>query len=202
MLHRARLALTWAAILLLTPVLLTACGGGDDDDAAPARPADGRYENSKMRFEFEYPKEWGDITDKVKLVVPAETKILDHVAIGTYEEQSGFMNGAQVSVVEIMEDISQPELEAELEALDETFRQQAATVRGKLLEPQWVELGGLKARQYVVEFVLGFDQAASAQTITFFGARQYTVNCQGRFSSFNELVLPGCEQLLQSFRFD
>lgn len=194
----AFLALAAIVVAVVAGVALLLAGGEED---SPSHPEDGRFKNSKLRFEFEYPPEWEDITDKIKFAVPDSTQVLEHVVVGNYEDETGLMNGAQISVVKLNKKVAADQLEAELQELDLTFQKQAQAVSGKLLPPEWVELGGLKARQYIIEFLFATDEAASAQTITFFGDRQYTVNCQGRFSSFDEKVLPGCEKILQTFRF-
>jgi hypothetical protein len=190
-----------AAIAAVAAILLL---GGDDD--GDSRPSNGRYTNATMRYSFEYPRGWQDLTDQIPFVVPEATTILDRVAVGTYETETGAFNGIQVSVVQVNHTVDDSNLRTELEALDQVYSQQAATVRGKLHPPEWVELGGLTARQYVTEFAFGSSsvpifQVASAQVVTFFGDRQYIVNCQGRLASFDEQVLPGCEQALQAFRF-
>jgi len=200
-----RIAAAGLFVLLVVSVVAGAyiafVSGGDE---GIPRPTDGRYTNNRMRYTFEYPSDWADVSDQIKLSLPAgaKVKILDHVVVGSVEPEIGLLNGVQISVVQMSQTVDAGQLEAELQALDAIFQQQATTVKGTLSTPEWVELGGLKARQYVFDFTFGFgDRAASAQVVTFFGDRQYTVNCQGRFSSFDEKVLPGCEQVLQSFRF-
>jgi hypothetical protein len=183
-----------------TGLYLVFSSGGD---STPPRPADGSYTNAKMRYTFAYPTSWDDVSDLVKLQLPegATATILDQVAVGNVEPQTGLLNGALVSVVKLDHTVKVNDMPAELKALDQVFQQQAAAVSGVLEPPQDGDLGGLPARQYIIKFVYQGDEAASAQTVTFFGDRQYTVNCQGRASSFSKDVLPGCEQLVQSFRF-
>ena len=198
-----RIAAAGLFVLLVVSVVAGAyiafLSGGAEETP---RPSKGSYTNNRMRYTFEYPSEWSDVSADIKLVAPEGAKILDHVVVGSMEPETGMLNGVQVSVVQISQTVEAGQLEAELQALDAIFQQQATIVKGTLSTPEWVELGGLKARQYVFDFTYGFgDRAASAQVVTFFGDRQYTVNCQGRFSSFDEKVLPGCEQVLQSFRF-
>jgi hypothetical protein len=185
--------------IVLVSVFLAACGGGDGESS----PKDGHYANAKYRYKFDYPKSWGDVTKALKIEVrEGEPVVLDRVAVGSIEADVGLLDGVQVAVVQINHEVTADGLERELTDLDALFQTFASQVAGNLKPPQTVELGGLKARQYVIEFAyLGRIQAASAQTVTFFGDRQYTVNCEGRASSFNADVLPGCEQILQTFRF-
>jgi hypothetical protein len=181
-------------------VLAAACGGGS---AADPRPENGRYENRTVRYSFEYPQQWPDASDKIKLSV-AEANVLDNVAVGAYNEETGFFDGVHVFVVKLSETVNAEDIDHHLEQLDDIYRRQAEAVGGRLQTPTTVELGGLKARQYIIEFVYGGlaqVQTASAQTVTFWGDRQYAVNCQGSAATWDEKVLPGCEQVLQTFRF-
>ncbi len=178
--------------------------GNDKEEAAQA--ADGRYNNSRVRFAFEYPPQWNDLSKQIKSRAPEGADLVDFVAVGHAETDTGIVNGVQVIVVRINHKVAAAALEQELLDLEPLFKQQASRAGGKLKEPQWVELGGLRARQYITEYSLQSNNApavevASAQVITFFGDRQYTVNCQGRLATFDTDVLPGCEQILQTFRF-
>ena len=180
-------------------LLALACGGGDGD----AAPADGHYENKSVRYVFDYPADWGDVSDAVRLGFDAEQPdIVDTVAVGSVEPELGLLNGVHVTVIRVKAEVTSDSLPAELDSLNSLYEQLAAQAAGRLAEVKDVELGGLRARQYVVEFVYaGRVQAASAQTVTFFGDRQYTVNCQGLAETFDTEVLPGCEQVLQTFHF-
>lgn len=183
-------------------VLAVACGG---DEAPRPRPQDGQYDNPTVRYRFEYPQDWADVSDKVGLSVrEGDPDLVDSVAVGKFDEATGFFDGVLVFVVRINETVNDSNRDRHLDELDQAFRRQAELIGALMATPTTVELGGLKARQYIAEFVFGGAaqvQAASAQTVTFFGDRQYTVNCQGRQSTFDEVVLRGCEQVLQSFRF-
>ena len=101
--------------------------------------------------------------------------------------------------------MNQDNLAAAFTDLDGLFQQFSASVSGRQNDPQDGELGGLKARQYVVQFVYHAggapQQIATAQTVTFVGNLEYTVNCQGVLDTFDTDIRPGCEQALQSFRF-
>jgi hypothetical protein len=93
--------------------------------------------------------------------------VLEQTAVGDLEAQSGVFDGALVSVVRINHEVKANDLPAELKDLDQVFQQQAEAVKGRLQPPQDGELGGLPARQYVIEFVSAQgDLLASAQTVT------------------------------------
>jgi len=195
-----RLIAAAAAFAAVLALVISGCGGGK------ARPSNGRYSNQEFRYAFDYPKEWEDVTAKVKLAVEKGTpNVLDQVSLGKVDPDIGYFIGVQVSVIGINHTVAQAALEKELTDLDALFQTYAGQVRGKLKEPQWAELGGLKARQYVVEFAYtGGNQqllVSNAETVTFFGDRQYIVNCQGRTTTFDNDVLGGCEKILQTFRF-
>ncbi len=189
------------AVAVVAGAALLIFSGGDKKQPAPA---DGKYANSRMRYLFDYPTDWTDLP-QITFVVPKETQVLDKVTVGPAAKDEGIFDFTQVTVVKLNHQVKINDLPNELMALDDVFKQQAATVKGTLRDPVWVELGGLRARQYVTEFVYGntslLFQTVSAQVVTFFGDRQYTVNCQGRFDAFDTVVLPGCEQILSSFRF-
>lgn len=196
-----RLSLLAVLVALLASGLSVACGG---DEPKP-RPVDGRYENRVVRYSFEYPRDWQDVSDKVGLSIrEGSPDIIDSVAVGRFDERTGFFDGVHVFVVRVNETVNESNIERHLSEVDEAFRRQAELTGAILVPPTNVELGGLRARQYITEFVFGGAaqvQAASAQTVTFFGDRQYTVNCQGRAATWDDLILAGCEQVLQSFRF-
>jgi hypothetical protein len=189
--------------VLVLPLLLVALAcGGDDEGADP--PAGGHYENATVRYEFDYPEAWADISGEVELGFEEggeQPELLDNVAVGELDE-IGLLHGVHVTVVRVSDEVTEATIGAELAAVDALYERLAAQAAGRVVETRDVELGGLPARQYVLEYVFaGQAQAASAFTVTFFGDRQYTVNCQGRADSFDVDVLPGCEQVLQSFRF-
>jgi hypothetical protein len=193
-----RLLLGLLSIALLT---VAACGGGGDEDPAPK---DGHYENRSVRYFFDYPAEWPDVTDTLQLTFNEgqQATVLDSVVVGNVEDEIMLLNGVQVTVVQVNAEVTDENRASELLALDPLYDQLASQAAGGVTAKSDVELGGLAARQYVVEFVYANQvQAASVQTVTFFGDRQYIVNCQGRADTFDEEVLPGCEQALQSFRF-
>lgn len=203
---RLKLALGFAA----AAVIGLAVGVGSylllTGDEVKPRPKDGRYSNSRVRYQFEYPIEWKDLSAEVKGALPAGADTVDYLAVGDTEAETGILNGIQIIVVRIDHTVSGENLEKELVELEPLFRQQATRAAGILKDPQWVELGGLKARQYITQFELGranqpLVSVVSTQVVTFFGDRQYTVNCQGRLATFDEKVLPGCELVLQTFRF-
>ncbi len=183
------------AVAVVAGAALLVFSGGDKKQPAPA---DGKYANSRMRYLFDYPTDWTDLP-QITFVVPKETQVLDKVTVGPAPTDEGIFNFTQVIVVQVNHQVKADGLQDELLGLDGLFKQQAATVKGTLHDPTWVELGGLRARQYVTEFVYGntalLFQAVSAQVVTFFGDRQYIVNCQGRFDAFDTVVLPGCEQI-------
>jgi hypothetical protein len=190
------------AVLLIAAALLAGCGGGDGGGG----PSGGVYSNDEVRYEFTYPKAWQDVSDKVKLQISeGSPDQLDHVAVGEFNSELGLLSGVQVTVVRLNKQIALEALETELLAMDASFTRLASTVAGKQATPEFGELGGLKARQYVIEFVYTAAnqqvQVASAQTITFFGDRQYTVNCQAPVNDFDSKVRAGCEQVLGSLRF-
>jgi hypothetical protein len=187
---------------LLSVALLTAmaCGGSGGEPA----PKAGHYENEAVRYLFDYPDDWQDVSDTIQLTFNEgeEATVLDSVVVGNLEEETQLLNGVQVTVVQVNAEVTDENRATELLALDPLYDQLASQAAGGVTAKSDVELGGLAARQYVVEFVYANQvQAASAQTVTFFGDRQYIVNCQGRADTFDEQVLPGCEQVLQSFRF-
>jgi hypothetical protein len=189
------------AVAALAALVGLACSSG----GGPSRPAPGVYESAAFGYGFTYPGDWPNITDKIALSLEEEgPKVLESVAFGEYDERTGFLDGVHVFVVEINETVTPDNIERHFAELDDAFRKQSAAVGGKMTPPTDAELDGVRARQYLVEFVYGGlaqTQAASAQTIAFIGNRQYAVNCQGRASTFNEKVLPGCEQVLQTLRF-
>jgi hypothetical protein len=188
---------TLLALSVLVLLTLAACGRSEK----PV-PLNGQYANGKERYLFSYPVEWDDVSKAVGVAVSTEVMILDQVAVGKFDTELGLLSGVQVYVVKVKQRVKADDLDKQLGELDDLYRQQAARVSGRLSETKTVELGGLKARQYVIEFVfLGRIEAASVQTVTFLGDRQYVVNCQGRRASWNEDVLAGCERVLQSFRF-
>ena len=187
-------------LLLLPTVLLAAgCGGGS---SAPA-PKDGHYRNDRVRYRFDYPASWRDASQAVTIQISeGKLDLVDKVAVGNLEENTGILNGVMVIVVRIDHEVTPDGLEKELSDVDGLYKQFAANVAGALTTREGAELGGLSARQYVVQFAyLGMVEVASAHVVTFFGDRQYTVNCQGRASRFDSDVLPGCEKILESFRF-
>ncbi len=192
----ARLSIVLLAIL--SPLLLLSCG----DDGKPA-PKDGRYENKKVRYSFEYPREWGDVTNVI--IHTAEgAEVVDSVAVGRQDPDTGALNGVQVTVTRVNQEVKRDRLEEALAELDDVFDQLARKYSGRVVRRESVELGGLSARMYTIQFTLlgpVIAELASVQTATFFGDRQYTVNCQSRVDTFNAEVLAGCEQVLQSFRF-
>jgi hypothetical protein len=198
------LAFAAIAVAVGVAVWLFVIDNGGGAKAAP-RPADGHYQNSKMRYSFDYPTDWQDVTDLITFSVPKEAQVLDRVAVGVVDKDTGVFRGAQVTVVKLNRKVKESDLDQELSNLDDLFKQQAAAVKGKLDPPKPAELGGLKARQYLLQFAFTSTQVvfdvASSQVVTFFGDKQYTVNCQGASADYNKTVVPGCEQLLQSFRF-
>jgi hypothetical protein len=189
-----------AAIALLAFVVVS----GSDEEVA-AVPENGRYESQAARYSFDYPRQWQDLEDRVKFEVPPDLQLLDAVVVGYMESEPELFNGVQVTVTRIDRVVPREGIEGELTRLDQIFRDGAAAARAEFHEPAWVELGGLKARQYITEFLLGSSsgivEVASARVVTYFGDRQYAVNCQGRVADFDARVLAGCEQVLQSFRF-
>ncbi len=189
------------ALGVLAAVAATACGGSHK--ASPPAPKNGSYTNSTLRYTFQYPKDWPDISKDVKVQVQNGTVTpMDKVGLGGLDQQTGLISGALVSVVHIDHQVQADNIQNDLNAQDDLFRKVATDVKGKLTIQNDVQLGGLPAHQYLVEFVYaGQINAVSAQTITFFGDRQYTVDCEGPADKFNDTVKPGCEQILQSFRF-
>ena len=179
--------------------------GSDDSTAKPPRPADGKYSNARVRYSFDYPQDWQDLTDTIQSKLPENAAVLDQVTVGTIDKDTQIFRGATLTVVKVNHVIDSKSLDSELTALDDTFQKQAVAVKGKLDPPQPAKLGGLDARQYNFKFAFTSTQVvfdvASSQVTTFFGDRQYTVNCQGPTVDFNKTVLEGCEQVLQSFRF-
>jgi DnaJ-like protein len=172
--------------------LLARSGGGGGSTK-------GHYDDGRLRYSFDYPKNWADVTAKVKVAAGKSTpNLLSHAALGSFDESTGLFSGVQVSVVQTTRALTDGEL-------DDLFQQFSASVKGRQNEPQDGTLGGQKARQYVVEFVHDAggaqQQIATAQTVTFMGDREYTVNCQGLQESFDTDIRPGCEQALQTFQF-
>ena len=188
------------SILLLIALVAAGCGAGD---SAPA-PRGGHYRNDGVRYRFDYPASWEDASQAVTIQVgEGKLDLVDKVAVGEVEEDTGILNGVMVIVVRIDHAVTAEGLEKELSELDALHKEFAASVAGVLTTREGVELGGLRARQYLVQFAYrGIAEVASAQTVTFFGDRQYTVNCQGRASRFESDVLPGCEKVLETFRFE
>jgi hypothetical protein len=178
---------------------------GDDANAKPPRPADGKYTNSRVRYTFEYPVDWQDLTDVIQPKLPDNASVVDRVTVGAIDKDTQVFRGVLVTVVKIDHKVDAKELDSELFSLDDIFQRQAAAVKGKLDPPQPAKLGGLTARQYLFKFAFTSTQVvfdvASSQVTTFFGDRQYTVNCQGPTTDFDKTVLPGCERILESFRF-
>ncbi|HXH21951.1 MAG TPA: hypothetical protein VNN10_07965 [Dehalococcoidia bacterium] len=189
-------------VAAVAAVAAFALPGGDGEPEEAARPADGRYVNSRLRYQFEYPKSWSDVKDRVKPAGREELTLLDDVYVGELETVPDTFHGVRVTVSQHERAVPREALTGELVKLDEALRSRAAAARADFWDPQWVELGGLPARQYITEFPLGNGlELATAQYVTIFGDRQYTVSCQGRADKWDQAVLAGCEQVLQSFRF-
>jgi hypothetical protein len=191
--------LGWMTAAVLIGV---ACGGGGD-----AKNATSRFSDPKQGYGFDYPKPWQDVTAKVKLAAgqAGRPNLLGQIALGNFDDKLGLFSGAQVSVVGIDHEVKSENLDTELVGLDDLFQKFSVSVAGRENDPQSGQLGGLSARQYVVQFVYHSgaqdEQIATAQTVTFLGNRQYTVNCQGLLEKFDSDIRPGCEKVLMSFRF-
>ncbi len=175
-----------------------ACGG---DSKGPSAKG-GSYENKRVRYSFQYPKAWTDISSAIKPAVEGQVDLLDKVALGNQDDKTGVLVGVMVIVVRINHEVAGDALEQELTYTDGLFKQQSEKTAGKLTVDRDAKLGGLAARQYVIEQVVGTKQFAVASTVTYFGDRQYSVVCQGPAEGFDKDVKPGCEQVLNSFRFN
>lgn len=194
-----------AGVLLVVTILLLILGVGKSSDTAKSGTV--HYSDGKLAYSFDYPKGWEDVTSKVKLAAGQQGKpnLLGQIALGAFDDKVGLFSGVQVSVVQINHEVKPENLDAELVSLDDLFSKFSASVAGRENDPQSGQLGGLAARQYVVQFVYHSgaqdEQIATAQTVTFSGDRQYTVNCQGLLEKFDTDIRPGCEQALASFKF-
>ncbi len=187
-------------LALLTAALLPlACSGGGK--SGEAKPQNGKYDNTKVGYSFQYPKEWGDQSGAIKPTVRGGDQV-DAVVVGNVEPELTLLNGVMVTVYRINHQVAADMLGDELNATDKLFQDFAASVKGRLVSAGTDQtMAGLKARQYIVQFVyMGQVEVASAQTVTYFKDLQYTVNCWGRATDFDQTVLPGCEQILNRFR--
>jgi hypothetical protein len=195
------LGLALAAGVVAAVLAYQAISADDDAEEAP-RPQGGSYVNSRLRYNFDYPPQWADVKDRVEPAIAEEIELLDDVYVGELDTLPDVFHGVRVTVTQVDHQVPREGIEGELAQLDGALRSRAAAAGAEFWEPEWVELGGLKARRYITEYPLGRGfELATAQVVTYFGDRQYIVSCQGRVDKFDEAVLAGCEKVLQSFRF-
>src|SRR5262245_24408767 len=180
-----------AAAVLLVVVVVMLLKPSKSTPTGKAAPGSSHYSDSKLNYSFDYQKDWQDVTSKVRLAAGQQGKpnLLGQIALGSFDDKVGLFSGVQVSVVQIDHDVKAENLDAELAQLDDLFQKFSASVAGRENDPQPGQLGGMDARQYVVQFVYHSgpvdEQIATAQTVTFQGNRQYTVNCQGLLDKFD-----------------
>jgi len=156
----------------------------------------GHYENTELGFAFDYPDHWEQLPVGYETEV-GEAETVARISVGTLEGEALLLSGMDVTVNRLVEAVSEDEF---FEAADSLFEQVAGQAGGVLEERDWTELGGQRARRYVVNFVMEGLSLTSEQVTTVQGDLQFTLDCQGERARFQE-VRTGCQVVLDSFEF-
>ena len=192
-----RLAIAAVGLALVAAVMASACGGnGGDEDQQ------GHYENAELGFTFDYPSHWEQLTmTGGEEASWGQEEIVASIGVGTLAgEDTQMVNGMSVRVVRGPMAIPQDEFEEWFEAMDDLNAQLARRLGGAVEEKDWTELGGVKARRYVIYTRREGVPVASEQVIALRGDLEFVLLCEGERDRFQE-VRKGCQVVLDTFQF-
>lgn len=161
------------------------CGGsGDQTFSADGYP-----------FEFDYPSSWtltqgsnfqyGGSGAALRSVSVALKDPFDQVTVTQYKLKKKLPKG---------ENAYRPEV-------DRIVARMARQAGGSVSDARKVTYGGVPGYQYVIKFEAGDAKLESRLTLLFNGVDEFQISCQSTEENRPELN-DGCDQMLESFKFD
>ena len=159
-----------------------------------------RYVNGELGFAFEYPDRWE--YDERQMSAGGQSSQRDRlgtVSIGQIaEDGSGRLDGIIVEVNRPPEGVET--IDEILTGVDSFMNQLAVSRGGAITEESWTEIGGLRARRYVLYFSRWRTPVTSEYVMSLRPGQFLIVICQGARDSFQDVRL-GCQAVFDTFAF-
>ena len=213
-------------LLLPAAIIGLACGGGDSAQpptseatptAAPPSPTPtptptptpeaeetlGHYENSELGFTFDYPAQWEQIREPISFEAGGpqpELDVMAMVAVAPVVQESE-KDSALIIMVNANTLDPQTQIDELVSELDSLAAQIAGGVQGVLKEKGWTQVGGLRARRYVIDFSQGTVPATTEQVFVVRPGQTFQMICEADQSLFKE-IHRGCQFIYDSFVFE
>jgi hypothetical protein len=192
-------------VVLAVTICSTACSvsvrvGGRSAEVGP-QAGDGHYANDAIGFSFDYPPAWNEITGGLRYDARAgDVDTIAQIALGDLDG-TGNVLGLIVEINRLSPALADRELTRIFADINSVIAQLAGNVGGELTSSADTTLDDHPARRYRIEYMLDGIRTVNVITTTVRDRSQFVLNCQFREFESDE-VLRGCEQAVDSFRFD